>query len=36
MIEGDAQLATGIHAVATPGHTPGHMAFRVDMRESGR
>jgi N-acyl homoserine lactone hydrolase len=36
IIEGDAQLATAIHAVATPGHTPGHMAFRVDMRESGR
>jgi N-acyl homoserine lactone hydrolase len=35
VLDGDAELARGIHALATPGHTPGHMAFRVDMGASG-
>ncbi|WP_320668960.1 N-acyl homoserine lactonase family protein [Patulibacter defluvii] len=28
-IAGDAPIAPGIDAVATPGHTPGHMSYRV-------
>ncbi|WP_051388920.1 N-acyl homoserine lactonase family protein [Arthrobacter sp. 35W] len=34
-LDGDAELAPGVHAVATPGHTPGHMSFRVDLEDSG-
>ncbi len=34
-LEGDAELAPGLFALATPGHTPGHLSFRVDLRESG-
>jgi N-acyl homoserine lactone hydrolase len=33
-VDGDAPLAPGIDAVATPGHTPGHMSYRV--RTPGR
>jgi N-acyl homoserine lactone hydrolase len=28
-IDGDAEIAPGIDAVFTPGHTPGHMSYRV-------
>jgi glyoxylase-like metal-dependent hydrolase (beta-lactamase superfamily II) len=31
VIDGDAELAPGITAVLTPGHTPGHMSFVVDL-----
>ena len=34
-LDGDAEIAPGIEAVATPGHTPGHMSYRVRMAESG-
>jgi N-acyl homoserine lactone hydrolase len=34
-IDGDAGIAPGIDAVSTPGHTPGHMSYRVRMAESG-
>jgi glyoxylase-like metal-dependent hydrolase (beta-lactamase superfamily II) len=30
-LRGDAPLAPGVDAVATPGHTPGHMSFLVRM-----
>jgi N-acyl homoserine lactone hydrolase len=33
-IDGDAQLAAGVLAVSTKGHTPGHMSYLVDL-ESG-
>ncbi|MBE2185065.1 MAG: MBL fold metallo-hydrolase [Anaerolineae bacterium] len=32
LLEGDADLATGVRGVVTPGHTPGHMSV---MLESG-
>jgi glyoxylase-like metal-dependent hydrolase (beta-lactamase superfamily II) len=32
---GDTELADGVAALATPGHTPGHVSFRVDLPESG-
>lgn len=34
-LDGDTEIAPGIDAVSTPGHTPGHMSYRVRMRESG-
>lgn len=35
ILDGDEQLAPGVHAVSTPGHTPGHMSFRVDLSDTG-
>ncbi len=35
VIEGDAEIAPGIWALFTPGHTPGHMSYRVDLPETG-
>jgi len=35
VIEGDAEIAPGISALLTPGHTPGHMSYRVDLPETG-
>lgn len=29
-IEADAEVVTGIHAIAAFGHTPGHLAFRIE------
>lgn len=34
-LDGDAELTPGIEVLATPGHTPGHMSYRVNMAESG-
>jgi N-acyl homoserine lactone hydrolase len=34
-IDGDEPIAAGIDAVFTPGHTPGHMSYRVRMARSG-
>ena len=34
-LNGDAELAPGVRALSTPGHTPGHMSYRVDLPESG-
>jgi N-acyl homoserine lactone hydrolase len=35
VLDGDTELAPGVWALATPGHTPGHMSFRVDLPETG-
>jgi glyoxylase-like metal-dependent hydrolase (beta-lactamase superfamily II) len=35
VLEGDARLAPGVHALATPGHTPGHMSYRVELAQTG-
>jgi glyoxylase-like metal-dependent hydrolase (beta-lactamase superfamily II) len=32
--EGDAEIAPGVTAVLTAGHTPGHQSFVVDLDES--
>ena len=32
---GDVELAPGVWALSTPGHTPGHMSYRVDLPETG-
>ena len=34
-IEGDEQIAPGVVAFSTPGHTPGHMSYRVDLPGTG-
>ena len=34
-LDGDAELAPGLHAIATRGHTPGHMSYRVELAASG-
>ncbi len=34
-IDGDAEIAPGVEAVFTPGHTPGHMSYRVRMAGTG-
>lgn len=32
---GDRELAPGVVALETPGHTPGHVSYRVDLPETG-
>lgn len=34
-LRGDTELAPGVHALATPGHTPGHLSFSVDLPGTG-
>lgn len=34
-LDGDAELAPGVRALSTPGHTPGHMSYRVDLPATG-
>jgi glyoxylase-like metal-dependent hydrolase (beta-lactamase superfamily II) len=35
LLDGDCEVAPGVHVLATPGHTPGHSSLRVDLPESG-
>lgn len=35
LIEGDAEVLPGVMAVASPGHTPGHMSYLVQMGSQG-
>ena len=32
LLEGDAEIAPGVTAVTTPGHTPGHMSVRIESQ----
>lgn len=34
-LEGDAEIAPGVSALFTPGHTPGHMSYRVRLPQTG-
>jgi len=34
LADGDAEIAPGVTAVSTPGHTPGHQSFMVELDES--
>ena len=34
LADGDAEIAPGITAIPTYGHTPGHQSFRIDLDES--
>ena len=33
--DGDVEIAPGVTAVSTPGHTPGHQSFVVDLADGG-
>ena len=35
LLDGDAELAQGVWALSSPGHTPGHMSYRVDLPQTG-
>jgi glyoxylase-like metal-dependent hydrolase (beta-lactamase superfamily II) len=35
LIDGEHELAEGFRVVSTPGHTPGHMSFAIDLRVAG-
>jgi N-acyl homoserine lactone hydrolase len=30
LLDGDAEIADGVRAITTPGHTPGHQSVMVD------
>ncbi|HWD25468.1 MAG TPA: N-acyl homoserine lactonase family protein [Acidimicrobiales bacterium] len=34
LADGDCEIAPGVRAIATPGHTPGHQSFLVDLDDS--
>jgi glyoxylase-like metal-dependent hydrolase (beta-lactamase superfamily II) len=34
-LDGEAELAPGLHAFPTRGHTPGHMSYRVELEQTG-
>lgn len=34
LIDGEAQVAPGIHALETPGHTPGHLSFSIETGQT--
>ena len=34
LADGDADIAPGVRAVSTPGHTPGHQSFVVELDDS--
>lgn len=35
LVEGEVELAPGLRALPTYGHTPGHMSFAVDLAVTG-
>jgi glyoxylase-like metal-dependent hydrolase (beta-lactamase superfamily II) len=34
LADGDVEIAPGVTAISTPGHTPGHQSFMVELDES--
>ncbi|QPC81861.1 MBL fold metallo-hydrolase [Phototrophicus methaneseepsis] len=32
LLDGDSELAPGVHGIVTPGHTPGHMSVRLESQ----
>jgi N-acyl homoserine lactone hydrolase len=34
-VDDDEQIAPGVHVFRTPGHTPGHLSYRVDLADTG-
>jgi len=34
-LDGEAEIAPGVSVIPTPGHTPGHQSFRVDLPGTG-
>lgn len=35
VVSGDLEIVPGIQVISTPGHTPGHQSFRVDLPNTG-
>jgi N-acyl homoserine lactone hydrolase len=35
LIDGEYELADGFRVIPTPGHTPGHMSFAIDLKVAG-
>lgn len=35
LVEGDVELRPGLHLLATPGHTPGHMSLLLRLENTG-
>ncbi len=35
LVEGSCEIAPGVAVISTPGHTPGHQSFRVELPETG-
>jgi glyoxylase-like metal-dependent hydrolase (beta-lactamase superfamily II) len=35
ILDGDTEIAPGVVALSTPGHTPGHQSFSASLRETG-
>lgn len=35
LLSGDAEIMPGLTALSTPGHTPGHMSFRLTLPHTG-
>ncbi|MCY4062359.1 MAG: MBL fold metallo-hydrolase [Chloroflexi bacterium] len=33
LLNGDTEMAPGVTAIVTPGHTPGHMSVRIESRD---
>jgi N-acyl homoserine lactone hydrolase len=34
--DGDAEIAPGVQVLSTPGHTPGHQSYLVELADTGR
>jgi N-acyl homoserine lactone hydrolase len=34
-VDSDVEIAPGVSIICTPGHTPGHTSYRVDLPETG-
>lgn len=35
VLDGDSEIAPGISVLSSPGHTPGHMSYRIDLPQTG-
>lgn len=35
-VSGDTEIAPGVRVISTPGHTPGHQSFVVELPDTGR
>jgi N-acyl homoserine lactone hydrolase len=35
VLDGDGTVAPGVYVIFTPGHTPGHMSYRIELEHTG-